>query len=162
MNAAMAFHGFPKEFQCCLAITALCDEAFQDFSFVIHSPPEVVRLAVYLREYLIQMPLPVCPRPHSINPSAANFSGKQRAKFILPVPHSFVADVDAALVQQVLDIAKRKRQPNLQHHCQPNDLRARLEATDGAAFCHRATLITRPARLDQFCFDIAVQSPNCC
>jgi hypothetical protein len=41
----MAFHGFPREFQGCLAITALCDKAFQDLPFVIHSPPTVVHLA---------------------------------------------------------------------------------------------------------------------
>jgi hypothetical protein len=28
----MAFHGLPEEFQGCLAITALCDKAFQDLS----------------------------------------------------------------------------------------------------------------------------------
>jgi hypothetical protein len=38
----MAFHGLPEEFQGCLAITALCDKAFQDFPFVIHSPLKVV------------------------------------------------------------------------------------------------------------------------
>jgi hypothetical protein len=43
--ATMAFHGLPEEFQGCLAITALCDKAFQDFPFVIHSPPTVVHLA---------------------------------------------------------------------------------------------------------------------
>jgi hypothetical protein len=59
MCAAMAFHGFPDEFQGCLAITALCDEALQDFPFVIHCPPMVVLLAVNLHEHLIQVPLPI-------------------------------------------------------------------------------------------------------
>jgi hypothetical protein len=31
----------PQEFKGCLVITALCDEAFWDFSFVIHSLPKV-------------------------------------------------------------------------------------------------------------------------
>jgi hypothetical protein len=36
----MPFHRFPEEFQCCFAILALCNEAFQDFPFVVHSPPK--------------------------------------------------------------------------------------------------------------------------
>jgi hypothetical protein len=36
--ATMAFHGFPQEFLGCLAITALCDEDFQDLPVEIHSP----------------------------------------------------------------------------------------------------------------------------
>jgi hypothetical protein len=61
MWAAMAFHCFPKEFQGCLAITALRNEAFQDFPFVIYSPPKIVRLTVDLHEHLVQMPLPAGP-----------------------------------------------------------------------------------------------------
>jgi hypothetical protein len=55
----MAFHDFPQEFLGCLAITALCDEDFQDFPVVIHCPPKIVRLAVNLHEHLIQVPLPI-------------------------------------------------------------------------------------------------------
>jgi hypothetical protein len=55
----MAFHGFPQEFEGCLAITALCNEAFEDFPFVINCPPKRVRLAVDLHEHLIQVPLPI-------------------------------------------------------------------------------------------------------
>jgi hypothetical protein len=52
-------YGLPQEFEGCLAITALCDKSFQDFPFVIHSSPKVVRLAVDLHEHLIQVPLPI-------------------------------------------------------------------------------------------------------
>jgi hypothetical protein len=50
----MAFHNFPGEFHSRHAITALCDNAIQSFPFVIHSPPEVVRLAVDFHEHLAQ------------------------------------------------------------------------------------------------------------
>jgi hypothetical protein len=111
--------GFSDEFQCCLGITALCEEAFQDVSFVTHGPPAVVRLAVDLHEYLIQMRLPVCPQPHLINPSATNLSGKQRAKSFPQNQYRLMADVDAAFVLKILYIAKRKRKPNVQHHSPP-------------------------------------------
>jgi hypothetical protein len=39
-----------------------------------------------------------------LNVFAADFSGKQRAKSVPPKPDGLVADVDTALVQQVLDV----------------------------------------------------------
>jgi hypothetical protein len=127
MWAAMAFHCFPEEFQGSLGITALCDKAFEQFPFMIHSPPKIVRLAVDLHERLVQVPLPVCPRPHSFNPSAADLSGKHRPKSVPPKPDGFVTDLNASLVQQIFDIAKRKWEPDVQHHCKADVLGARLE-----------------------------------
>jgi hypothetical protein len=66
-----------------------------------------------------------------------------------------MADVDATLVQQILDIPKRKREADVHHHGQADDLRARLEGAKSAAFCHPATLIPRPARLNKFSSDSA-------
>jgi hypothetical protein len=37
----MAFHGFPEEFQCSFAISALGDIAFQHLAFVINGSPEI-------------------------------------------------------------------------------------------------------------------------
>ena len=81
---------------------------FPALPLVINRPPKVVALAVDLHENLVQMPLPIRIGSHSTDPFPADFSGKHRANSIPPVPHSFVADADAALVQQVLDIPKRK------------------------------------------------------
>jgi hypothetical protein len=107
MCATMAFHGFPREFEGCLAITALCDATFQDVPFVIHSPPKVVRLAVDLHENLIQVPLPIWICAHLAEPFLADLCGKQRAKSVPPKPNRFVADVDVAFVQQTLHVPKR-------------------------------------------------------
>lgn len=51
-NLAVAFHGLPEESQCGLAITWIGHIAFQHFPFVIHSQPQVVRLAADLYEHL--------------------------------------------------------------------------------------------------------------
>ena len=58
-----------------------------------------------------------------------------------------MADLDAALVQKIFNIAKRKRKPNIHHDGQTDDLEARLEVAKRAASCHPATLSARPARL---------------
>jgi hypothetical protein len=93
---------------------------------VIHSPPKIVRPAIDLHEHLIKMPLAVCPRPHPINPFPADLSGKYWAKSVPPKPNGFVADVDAAFVQQNLHAPTRQRETDIHHHGQTDDLGARL------------------------------------
>jgi hypothetical protein len=52
-------HCFLKELQRRLPAAHLCDEAFQDFAFMLDRPPKIMLLADDLDEYLVQMPLPV-------------------------------------------------------------------------------------------------------
>ena len=47
-----------------------------------------------------------------------------------------MADLDPALVQQIFYIAERRREPDVEHHRQTNDLRARLELAKRGAFRH--------------------------
>ncbi len=103
---------------------------------MINSTPKIVRLAIDLHENLVQMPLPVRIRPHLLHPFSADFCGEHWAKPVPPVPHRFMADVDAALVQQVLDIPQRKGKANVHHDRQANDLGAAVKVLEGVAFCH--------------------------
>ena len=151
----MAFHGFLEEFQDCLAIPALCDKAFQDPSFVIHSPAKIVHLAADLHEHLVQMPLPVRICAYLGDPFLADLCGKYRAKSVPSKSNGFVAYVDAAFVQKILNIPQRERKTHIHHHGQADDLGARLEATKGETFCHPERLGGRPARLNRFCSDSA-------
>ena len=65
---------------------------------------------------------------------------KHRPESMPPKPHRFVAYVDATLVQHVLHIAKRQREPDVEHYRKANDFGAGLEIAKGAAFCHPTTL----------------------
>ena len=67
-----------------------------------------------------------------------------------------MADVDAAFVQQILHVPKRKRKPDVHHHRQADHLRAGFEVAKWAAFCHPPKLRGCPARLNQFCSDSAI------
>jgi hypothetical protein len=142
----MAFHSFPEEFQGCLAITALRDKAFKDFLFVIDRSPKVVGLAFNFHKYLFQVPLPVRICGHLTDCFPAKLSGKHRAKSVLPKSNRLTADVDAAFVQKILHIAKRKRETNKHHNSQADDLGASFEVTKGGTFCDPKTLMARPAR----------------
>jgi hypothetical protein len=112
-----------------------------------------MRLAVDFRENLVQVPSPVRVCAHPADPPFPDLRGEQRAKSVPPEPHRFVADVDAALVQQVLNIAKRKGKAKVHHHCQANDLWAVVKVLEGVFFHHKQKLRNRPARLNPICAD---------
>ena len=114
---------------------------------MIHSPPQVVRLAIDFHENLIEVPLPVRIGPHPTGPLSANLGGEHWTKPVPPEAIRFVADVGTALVEQVLNVAQRKRKPNVHHHRKTNDLRAGFEVAKSAAYCHAPTLGNRPAQL---------------
>ncbi|MEL6284901.1 MAG: hypothetical protein AAFQ18_01710, partial [Pseudomonadota bacterium] len=44
-------------------------------------------------------------------PADPVLAGEHRPGPVYPEPHTFTADVDAALMQQALDTAKRRREP---------------------------------------------------
>jgi len=66
-----------------------------------------------------------------------------------------VADLDAAFMQQVLDVAKRQWEPNVHHYGQPDDLGRSLEAPERAMLGRGSTVGDRPVRLDRFSSDTA-------
>jgi len=121
--------------------------AFQNLAFMINGTPRVMRHSINLHKNLIQMPLPVRTCAHPADPVSPDLSSKHRAKSIPPVPHRFVTDVDASLVQQVLDVSERKWKANVHHDRQANDLRAAVKVLEGVFFHHMQKLRNRPARL---------------
>ena len=65
---------------------------------------------------------------------------------IHPEPHTFVADVDAALMEKVFDIPKREREANIHQYAELNDLRRGFEVAE-RVFAHLPRLIAPPLRL---------------
>jgi len=114
---------------------------------VVDGAPEIVCLAIDLHEYLVEVPAPTAGF-HALDPAFSDLSGKHRTEAMPPIPYRLVTDIDAALVQQILDIPKRQREPNVQHHCQADDFRAALKALEWLRFGHAETLRGGPARLN--------------
>src|SRR5690606_30102068 len=85
------------------------------------------------RHTLIEVPLPVAETPHSADTLTVDVGGKYRPEPIPPMPHCFVANVDAALEQQVRNVAQAQRKPDVHQHNQPDDLRRRVEAAERTA-----------------------------
>jgi hypothetical protein len=61
--------------------------------------------------------------------SAAKFHGEQRSKLQDPSPDRFIGDIQPALGQQILDIAKAEGEVNVQPNRMPDDVRRGLVAS---------------------------------
>jgi hypothetical protein len=62
-------------------------------------------------------------------------------------PDRLVADLDAALVEQILNVPQREWEADVHHHRQANDLGARFEVLEGVGFGHLGTLLSPLPRL---------------
>jgi len=58
--------------------------------------------------------------------------------------------LDAASVQEVLDVAQRKRVTDIEHHCQADDFGTSLEVPEGGALGHLTTLGGKVSSLKEF------------
>jgi hypothetical protein len=56
-----------------------------------------------------------------------SYRGDQRAKPVQSEPHHFLAQIDAALEQEVLHISQRRRESHAHQDDQPDYLRGRVE-----------------------------------
>ena len=74
-----------------------------------------------------QAPPPVGVSPHAIDPLLADICGEHRAEPVPPQPHRLVADVDAALEQQIFHVAERQRVFDIHHHHQADHLGRAVE-----------------------------------
>jgi hypothetical protein len=92
-------------FKSCFAISTLRNKGFQNFAFMIHSTPKIVRLSVDLHENFVQVPLPIRMGALLLNAFSADLGGEQRAEPIPPKPNCLVTDIDPTFVQQVFDVS---------------------------------------------------------
>jgi hypothetical protein len=76
-----------------------------------------------------------------------DLGGEHRAKSVPPVSNRSVTYLDAALVQEVLIVAQRQREADVEHHCYADDLGAGLEVGERGASGHQKRLAGHPRRL---------------
>ena len=106
MWIAASLHCFLQEFQRSSLIPLLRDIGFQDFAFVVDSAPKIMALSSNFDEDLIQVPLPLRAAPHGFRAPFPDLMCEVRAEPIHPKADTFVADIDATFVEQVLYVAK--------------------------------------------------------
>ena len=159
----MPLQGLHHEAQSCSLVTGLGNVAFQHLTFVIDCAPQVHHFPIHPDVHLIKMPLPMAEATHPADPLATNVGSEQRAKPVPPEPHRLVAEIDAALEQQVFDVPQAEREADIHEDNEPDHLRRGVEPLEwtgrfcaglawhegGLAMCDIAchTALTGPARL---------------
>ena len=118
---------------------------------MIYGAPQIVGLAAYLHKDLVEMPTPLGHLAKLLGPALTDLAGHKRPEPVPPVPYRLVADVDAALMEQVLHVPQRQWEADIHHHRQTDDLGRSLEVADRIA--HPETLRSRAGRLKRFSFD---------
>jgi hypothetical protein len=74
-------------------------------------------------EDLVEVPIPLDEPLPLREASLTDLGGKHWAKSVPPEPHGLVADVDAALREEIFDVAKGQWIPDVHHHREADDLR---------------------------------------
>ena len=105
IRSAIAFHGALQKGERRTAIPPFRSKDLKHFAFVIDRTPEVKHLAVYPREHLVHVPAPVRIAPVR-NAAFPDLGRKHRTETVPPVPYRLMADIDATLEQNVLDLAQ--------------------------------------------------------
>ena len=116
-----------QEGQSCSLVAGFGDVALEYLALLIHRPPQIMALAVDLDEHFIKVPAPLTKSTHPADTLAPDLCREHRSEPVPPQPHRLVADVDAALGEQVLDVAQGQRKTDIHQHRQPNDLRRGVE-----------------------------------
>ena len=106
LGITVPLHGFFHEFQCRSLIPGLRDIGFKYLTLMVDGTPQIVRLPTDLHEDFVQMPLPLRRLSHSFRLMFSDLVREVNTEAIYPMPDRFVADVDPAFMQQVLDISQ--------------------------------------------------------
>lgn len=130
-----------------MAITVSGDISLQHLTFVINGAPEVVKLSVDFDEDLVEVPGPV-RKFLTGYPPLADLRREHRPEAVPPKSNGLVRDIDAAFVEQVLDIPQRRWKADVHHHRKANYLGRSLEIFECIA--HRGRLGNRALALSQF------------
>ena len=81
---------------------------------MIDRTPQVHHLAVHHHVHLVEMPLPVPKAADARNTLPPDIGCKHRAEAIPPVANHLMTNVDPTLEQQVLHVAQRQRETDIQ------------------------------------------------
>ena len=78
-----------------------------------------------------------------MNSPLPDLRGEHRTEPVPPKPHCFVADIDAPLEQDILDLSQRQRIADIHHHREANYLGRAVEITEGIAHGRRLRNLAR-------------------
>ncbi len=98
-------------------VAPFLDQDIQDFALVVHRPPQPHLLSADPDVHLIQMP-PAGWR----TPAPAQVRGNLRTELQRPAADRLIADLDAPLGQQFLDVSEAQRKAVVEPDGMANDV----------------------------------------
>ena len=99
LRIAVSLHCFLQEFQGGGFVAPFRDIGFQYFAFVINGAPEIMLDAIDFDEDLVEVPLPLCHLAHVVSTRFTDFLCEVSSETIYPETDTFVADINATLVE---------------------------------------------------------------
>ena len=130
-NETVLLEQFSYQLQCGALVSFRLDQDIENFTFGIDGLPQIDHATVDLDVDLVQMPGLVGPRS-----ALAKIRCDPRPEMIHSAPNGLVRNRDAAFRQQILDVAKAQREPDIEPNCPVND-RRRKPVTGLADFIHQ-------------------------
>jgi hypothetical protein len=97
---------------------------------MINRSPKVLSPTTDLHKDLVQVPLPLRTLLHTLRSTFADLVREVSAEPIDPVTDRFVANVDAAFMEQVFNIPQLQRKSDIHHDCKLDDLRRGFEVAE--------------------------------
>lgn len=73
---------------------------------------------------------------HAYDPALTDLGSKHRPEPMLPIPDGLMADIDAPFMEQIFNIAKGQRKPDIKHYRQADDPTARFKVATWIRFGH--------------------------
>ena len=117
------FKQFPQQFHRCSLVAPSLHKKVENLAFVVDRAPQPELPARNRHGHLIEMPLCRCPRA-----SAAKFLGEQWPELQYPSPQRLVGDIQAALREQIFDVAIAEGETEIEPNGVPDDRRRKLMA----------------------------------
>ena len=133
-HEASVLEQFPEQFQRGGLVPALLDEHVENLTFLVDSPPHEHPLAVDPDHHLVEMPDIV-----GATTSTADVRSNGRTELVGPAAHRFIADIDPAFGEHVLDVAQAGGEAEVEPDRQPDCCNRESVAFIGNGF-HRHSL----------------------
>ena len=117
-NERIFLQELAHQFQRCVLVSLRLDQHIEDLALGVNSAPEIDHAAIDFQIDLVQM-----PRGAGLWAALSQTGSDRWPEVIDPASNALIGDRDPALSEQVFDVSKAQRKPDVKPNCLLNDLR---------------------------------------
>lgn len=101
---------------------ALSHEAIEKLAVLVDRAPQANHLAIKLHVRLVEVPASLPEAVHARDALPPNVASEEWSAPVIQHPHCLVADIVAALEQEIFDVPQRQREPHIHHRFKADNL----------------------------------------